>query len=62
MTTETFDGEYTDDTELQGIEDQVNAAKDLPIAERVSTINRLMANFLNRRGKLPDDLKKNLDN
>jgi hypothetical protein len=62
--TETFDGEYANanDDELHQIEEQVNAAKDLPMPERARSLTRLMARFLHKRGRLPTDLKKLLDN
>lgn len=60
---ETFDGEYAStDEELDQVRDLVLAAKDLPVAERISNMTRLLARFLHKRGKLPDHLKKNLDN
>jgi hypothetical protein len=62
--TETFDGEYANanDDELHQIEEQVNAAKDLPMPERGNNMVRILARFLHKRGKLPTDLKKHLDN
>jgi len=62
--TETFDGEYANanDDELHQIEEQVNAAKDLPMPERGNNMVRILARFLHKRGKLPADLKKHLDN
>jgi hypothetical protein len=50
------------DDDLLQIEEQVNAAKDLPMPERGRVFTRLIARFLHKRGILPDDLKKHLDN
>ena len=61
--TETFDGEYAStDEELDQVRDAVLAAKDLPMPERGNNMVRILARFLHKRGKLPTDLKKHLDN
>jgi hypothetical protein len=60
--TETFDGEYSVNEELAAFEEQVLAAKDKPEAERIAVWTRLTAKFLHKRGALPTDLKKLLDN
>ena len=48
--------------DFETMEKQVLAAKDLPIEKRVAVMNRLMANFLIKRGELPDHLKTFADN
>lgn len=52
----------TTDEELKAFEEQVIASKDRPEEERIAVLVRLTARFLHKRGALPDNLKRLLDN
>ena len=41
---------------------QMVAMRGLPQSERIKMLTRLMANILNKHGKLPDHLKRLADN
>jgi len=48
--------------ELLVMDEVMKTVRDAPMRERVKMMTRLCANFLYKRGKLPDHLKKFTDN
>jgi hypothetical protein len=47
---------------MMAIDKIMQTIRDKPETERVRMLTRLFANFLHKRGKLPDHLKKYTDN
>jgi hypothetical protein len=48
--------------DLLSVQEQIKAARDLPMPDRELTMRRVLALFLHRYNRLPDDLKQFLDN